>query len=61
MAFEFRRNRRIEHVYTLDRGIASVVTSGSGNSEIETGIIGREGPPVRESGFLPSRSISRDF
>jgi CRP-like cAMP-binding protein len=37
------KNRRIEHVYFFDRGLASVVTNGSGHSEIEIGIIGREG------------------
>jgi CRP-like cAMP-binding protein len=37
------KNRRIEHVYFVDRGIASVVTNGSGHSEIEIGIIGKEG------------------
>jgi CRP-like cAMP-binding protein len=37
------KSRRIEHVYFFDRGLASVVTNGSGHSEIEIGIIGREG------------------
>jgi CRP-like cAMP-binding protein len=37
------RNRRIEHVYFVDRGIASVVSNGSGQGEIEIGIIGKEG------------------
>jgi CRP-like cAMP-binding protein len=37
------RNRRIEHVYFLDRGIASVVASGAGHGGIEIGIIGCEG------------------
>jgi CRP-like cAMP-binding protein len=37
------RNKRIDHVYFLDRGIASVVANGSGHSGIEIGIIGREG------------------
>jgi hypothetical protein len=37
------KNRRIEHVYFVDRGLASVLTNGSGHSEIEIGIIGREG------------------
>jgi CRP-like cAMP-binding protein len=37
------KNRRIEHVYFVDRGIASVVSNGFGHGEIEIGIIGREG------------------
>jgi CRP-like cAMP-binding protein len=37
------RNRRIEHVYFIDRGIASVVANGFSHSDIEIGIIGREG------------------
>lgn len=37
------RNKRIEHVYFIDRGIASVVANGSGHGGIEIGIIGREG------------------
>jgi CRP-like cAMP-binding protein len=37
------RNKRIEYVYFLDRGIASVVADGIGHRDIEIGIIGREG------------------
>jgi CRP-like cAMP-binding protein len=37
------RNKRVEHVYFLERGIASVVANGSGRPGIEVGIIGREG------------------
>lgn len=37
------RNRRIEYVYFIDHGIASVVADGSGRGGIEIGIIGREG------------------
>jgi CRP-like cAMP-binding protein len=37
------RNRRIEFVYFLDCGIASVVADGAGRGGIELGIIGREG------------------
>jgi CRP-like cAMP-binding protein len=37
------RNRRIEHVYLIDSGIASVVASGPGHGDIEIGIVGREG------------------
>jgi CRP-like cAMP-binding protein len=37
------RNRRIEHVYFLDSGLASVVASGGTNHSIEIAIIGREG------------------
>jgi CRP-like cAMP-binding protein len=37
------RNRRIEYVYFIDHGIASVVADGSGRGGIELGLIGREG------------------
>lgn len=37
------RNRRIDHVYFLDSGIASVVVSGGSNHAVEVGMIGREG------------------
>ena len=37
------RNRRIDYVYFIDHGIASVVADGSGRGGIELGIIGREG------------------
>jgi CRP-like cAMP-binding protein len=37
------KNRRIDYVYFLDRGIASVVADGAGRGGIELGIIGREG------------------
>jgi CRP-like cAMP-binding protein len=37
------RNKRIESVYFLEHGIASVVASGPGGRSIEVGIIGREG------------------
>jgi CRP-like cAMP-binding protein len=37
------RNRRIDYVYFLDCGIASVVASSDGHGDIEIGIIGREG------------------
>lgn len=37
------RNRRIDYVYFIDHGIASVVADGSGRGGIEIGIIGREG------------------
>jgi CRP-like cAMP-binding protein len=36
-------SRRIEHVYFLDDGLASVVVKGPGGQAIEAGIIGREG------------------
>jgi CRP-like cAMP-binding protein len=36
------RNRRIEYVYFLERGIASVVAVGAGAGGVEIGIIGRE-------------------
>jgi CRP-like cAMP-binding protein len=37
------RNRRIEHVYFLTRGLASLVISAGANHSIEVGIIGKEG------------------
>jgi len=36
-------NGRIDTIYFLDRGFASVVANGSGERAIEVGIIGREG------------------
>jgi CRP-like cAMP-binding protein len=36
-------HRRIDHVYFIEHGIASVVTRNSGKQGIEVGIIGREG------------------
>jgi len=37
------RNRRIEYVYFLDSGLASVVASGGTDHSVEIAIIGREG------------------
>ncbi len=37
------RNRRIDYVYFIEAGFASVVADGSGKPGIEVGIIGREG------------------
>jgi CRP-like cAMP-binding protein len=37
------RNKRIEHVYFIEHGFASVVADGAGERGIEVGIIGREG------------------
>jgi CRP-like cAMP-binding protein len=37
------RNKRIDHVYFIEAGFASVVANGSGKPSIEIGIIGREG------------------
>ena len=37
------RNRRIDFVYFIEAGFASVVANGSGKASIEVGIIGREG------------------
>jgi CRP-like cAMP-binding protein len=37
------RNRRIEYVYFLESGFASVVANGSKDRSIEVGLIGREG------------------
>ena len=37
------RNKRIEHVYFIEQGLASVVAYGPPNRTIEVGIIGREG------------------
>jgi hypothetical protein len=37
------RNKRIDYVYFIDQGIASVVANGSGHGGVEIGLIGREG------------------
>jgi CRP-like cAMP-binding protein len=37
------RNRRVEQVYFLDSGLASIVASGGSNHSIEIAIVGREG------------------
>ncbi|HYV87476.1 MAG TPA: Crp/Fnr family transcriptional regulator [Candidatus Polarisedimenticolia bacterium] len=37
------RNRKIEHVYFLDSGFASIVANGPHDRQIEVGLIGREG------------------
>jgi CRP-like cAMP-binding protein len=37
------RDKRIDHVYFIEVGFASVVANGSGKPSIEVGIIGREG------------------
>jgi hypothetical protein len=37
------RNRRIDHVYFIEAGFASVVANGAGKPSIEVGTIGREG------------------
>jgi CRP-like cAMP-binding protein len=37
------RKKRIEHVYFIESGFASVVADGTGRPSIEVGIIGREG------------------
>jgi CRP-like cAMP-binding protein len=37
------RKKRIDHVYFMEAGFASVVANGSGKMSIEVGIIGREG------------------
>jgi CRP-like cAMP-binding protein len=37
------RDKRIDHVYFIEAGFASVVANGSGKPSIEVGIIGREG------------------
>jgi CRP-like cAMP-binding protein len=37
------RNRKIEHVYFLESGLASVVATSGSHHSIEVGVIGREG------------------
>jgi CRP-like cAMP-binding protein len=37
------RNRRIEHAYFIEQGLASVVISAGSNHSVEVGIIGSEG------------------
>lgn len=41
--FLHNRGRRIEHVYFLDSGIASVVADGGSKRSVEVGMVGREG------------------
>lgn len=38
-----RRNRKIEHIYFLERGVASVIADHIGDRGIEAGLLGREG------------------
>jgi CRP-like cAMP-binding protein len=38
-----KRGRPIEHVYFLERGVASVVANGTDGRAVEVGMIGREG------------------
>jgi CRP-like cAMP-binding protein len=38
-----RRKKRIDHVYFIEAGFASMVANGTGKPSIEVGIIGREG------------------
>src|SRR5690349_19066897 len=37
------RSKRIDHVYFIEAGFASVVANGSDKRQIEVGLIGREG------------------
>jgi CRP-like cAMP-binding protein len=37
------RNKRVEHVYFIEHGFASVVANGTSQRSVEVGIIGREG------------------
>jgi CRP-like cAMP-binding protein len=37
------RNKRVEHVYFIESGFASIVANGSGKPSIEVGVIGKEG------------------
>jgi hypothetical protein len=37
------RNKRIDHAYFLEDGIASVVANGTNDTSIEVGLIGSEG------------------
>lgn len=39
----FEADRRIEHVYFLEAGVASIVSTEEGGEQIEVGIVGREG------------------
>ena len=36
-------HKRIDHIYFIDSGFASVVANGSGDKSVEVGLIGREG------------------
>jgi CRP-like cAMP-binding protein len=51
------RNKRIEHVYFIEHGFASVVADGAGHRSVEVGIIGHEGvtglPVIMEADRSP--------
>ena len=61
------RNKRVENVYFIESGFASVVANGSTKPSIEVGIIGREGMTghgamclqPRRNGRKRSKSLSR--
>jgi CRP-like cAMP-binding protein len=54
-------NRRIEHVYFIERGIASVVSDGAGSRDVEVGLIGREGMTGLAIMMETDRSPHRTF
>ena len=55
------RNRRIEHVYFLDTGLASMVVSAGANHSVEVGIIGNEGMTGLAVVLGSDRSVHETF
>jgi CRP-like cAMP-binding protein len=50
------RKRRIDHIYFIEAGFASVVANGTRKPGIEVGIIGRE-PRTRNDSFMLSQIL----
>ena len=55
------RGRRIEHVYFLESGLASVVVTGAGHHSLEVGMIGREGMTGMSVILASERSPNETF
>jgi len=55
------RGRRIEHVYFLESGLASVVVTGTGHHSLEVGMIGREGMTGMSVILASERSPNETF
>ena len=55
------RGRRIEHVYFLESGLASVVVTGAGHHSLEVGMIGREGMTGMSVLLAAERSPNETF
>jgi CRP-like cAMP-binding protein len=55
------RSRRVEHVYFLESGLASVVVTGAGHHSLEVGMIGREGMTGLSVVLAAERSPNETF